>query len=325
MKILVTGANGQVGYELLRALWKSPPLQGEGLGGDGFALGAPAGRKPIPTPALPLKGREKSSTRHEIIPATRTGALEDGTSCKRIDLADPDDLAEALDRIAPDLIVNAAAYTAVDRAEDEPGLAMRVNGEAVGGIGAWAAAHGARVVHYSTDYVFDGRATRPYREDDTTHPLGAYGRSKLAGEIALRDSGARHLILRTAWVYGARGHNFLRTMLRLGAERDELRVVDDQVGAPTSAALIADVTAEVTGRWFAEDDAASSGFDGTYHLVTGGSTSWCGFARAIFERAAPVSTSRARGRAIPLRATRAFASLRPSQAKGEDGHRKWTL
>jgi dTDP-4-dehydrorhamnose reductase len=257
-----------------------------------------------------LKGREKSSTRREIIPATRTGALEDGTSCKRIDLADPDDLAEALDRIAPDLIVNAAAYTAVDRAEDEPGLAMRVNGEAVGGIGAWAAAHGARVVHYSTDYVFDGRATRPYREDDTTHPLGAYGRSKLAGEIALRDSGARHLILRTAWVYGARGQNFLRTMLRLGAERDELRVVDDQVGAPTSAALIADVTAEVTGRWFAEDDAASSGFDGTYHLVTAGSTSWCGFARAIFERAAVGDVPPAQGKAIPRNS--------PSQAKGKE-------
>ncbi|MGH8214443.1 MAG: dTDP-4-dehydrorhamnose reductase [Rhodanobacteraceae bacterium] len=255
----------------------------------------------------------------EVIPATRDGVLEDGTTCERIDLADLDDLHSALDRIAPDLIVNAAAYTAVDRAEDESALAMRVNGDAVGAIGTWAAAHGARVVHYSTDYVFDGRATRPYREDDPTHPLGVYGSTKLAGEVALRDSGARHLILRTAWVYGARGHNFLRTMLRLGAERDELRVVDDQVGAPTSAALIAEVTAEVIARWLAADDAASRRRDGTYHIVASGSTSWCGFARAIFERAAPVNASGTEGKAIPVgRASRAFASLRPSQAEEEE-------
>jgi dTDP-4-dehydrorhamnose reductase len=142
-------------------------------------------------------------------------------------------------------------------------------------------------VHYSTDYVFDGEATRPYREDDPTHPVGAYGRSKLAGEIALRDSGARHLMFRTAWVYGARGHNFLRTMLRLGAERDELRVVDDQIGAPTSAKLIAEVTAHAVARWFDpnETNDESTRLDGTYHLVASGQTSWCGFARAIFERA----------------------------------------
>jgi dTDP-4-dehydrorhamnose reductase len=304
VKILVTGANGQVGHELLRALAK-----------ERIPLGPPSQAKGEKEHPLPQAGGRRVAAggctpREKIIAATRTGALEDGTSCERIDLADPDGLAQALDRIAPDLIVNAAAYTAVDRAEDEPGLAMRVNADAVGAIGAWAAAHGARVVHYSTDYVFDGGATRPYREDDPTHPLGAYGRSKLAGEIALRDSGARHLILRTAWVYGARGHNFLRTMLRLGAERDELRVVDDQIGAPTSAALIADVTAAVVDRWFAWDDAASSGLDGTYHLVTTGSTSWCGFARAIFERTTMGSGSRTRGKAIPLEP--------PSQAKGEE-------
>jgi dTDP-4-dehydrorhamnose reductase len=303
MKILVTGANGQVGHELLRALAKSAspsvPLPAEG-GSQSHPLRNEGGRRVA----------AGGCTQHEIIPATRTGALEDGSWCERIDLADSAGLAQALDRIQPDLIVNAAAYTAVDRAEDEPGLAMRVNGDAVGEIGGWAAAHGARVVHYSTDYVFDGRAMHPYREDDATHPLGAYGRSKLAGEIALRASGTRHLILRTAWVYGARGHNFLRTMLRLGAERDELRVVDDQVGAPTSAALIADVTAEVAGRWFAADDAASLGLDGTYHLVTAGSTSWCGFARAIFERAVVGSGSRTPRKAIPLDP--------PSQAKGEE-------
>ena len=149
-------------------------------------------------------------------------------------------------------------------------------------LGKWAKRNDARVVHYSTDYVFDGAATRAYREDDTTHPASAYGRSKLVGEIALSESGARHLIFRTAWVYAARGQNFLRTMLRLGAERDELRVVDDQVGAPTPARLIADVTAQAIAQW-REDGTPTR--DGVYHLVASGCTSWCGFARTIFERA----------------------------------------
>jgi dTDP-4-dehydrorhamnose reductase len=291
MKILVTGANGQVGHELLRAL-----------------LGA--ARDPNPHPALlaTLSRRERETKMNpspagrgagvrvrssEIIPATRDGTLEAAfldearvAACERMDLADIDDLHTALDRIAPDLIVNAAAYTAVDRAEDEPELAMRVNADAVGAIGAWAARNSARVVHYSTDYVFDGSATRPYLEDDAPHPLGVYGRSKLAGELALRESGARRLILRTAWVYGARGHNFLRTMLRLAAERDEFRVVDDQVGAPTSARLIADTTARAVERWFDRDGETGAALDGTYHLVAAGQVSWCGFARAIFERGA---------------------------------------
>jgi dTDP-4-dehydrorhamnose reductase len=244
MRILITGANGQVGHELLGA----------------FA---------------------DAAGEREIIPATRGGTLEGGTGCEPVDLAVFDGLIEALDRIAPDVIVNAAAYTAVDRAEDEPELAQRINGDAPGVLGAWAKRHGARVVHYSTDYVFDGGATQPYRETDATHPVSVYGRSKLAGEIALRDSGARHLILRTAWVYAARGHNFLRTMLRLGAERDELRVVDDQVGAPTPARLIAEITAQVVAQW-SNDGAAT---DGVYHVVASGQTSWCGFARAILERA----------------------------------------
>jgi dTDP-4-dehydrorhamnose reductase len=264
MRILVTGASGQIGHELLRAL-------------------ADVGAHPCAT------GRQQAGSYEEpmVVPATRDGKLEDGAPCQRIDLADLAGLRDALDRIAPDLILNAAAYTAVDRAEDEEALAMRVNGDAVGALGAWAQRHGARVVHYSTDYVFDGNAARPYREDDPTRPVGAYGRSKLAGEIALRDSGARHLMFRTAWVYGAHGHNFLRTMLRLGAERDELRVVDDQVGAPTPARLVADVTAQAVARWFDPDatNGGSARFDGTYHLVASGRTSWCGFARAIFERA----------------------------------------
>lgn len=260
MRVLVTGANGQVGYELLQAL---------------AVVGA----------RLRATGRRQGGSYEEptlVLPATRSGTLEDGTACERLDLADPDGLPRSLDRIAPDLIVNAAAYTAVDRAEDEPAIAQRINGDAVGVLGAWAKQRGARVVHYSTDYVFDGSAKQPYREDDATHPVSAYGRSKLAGEIALRDSGARHLIFRTAWVYAARGHNFLRTMLRLGAERDELRIVDDQTGAPTPARLIADVTARVVAQWCGDDTPKR---DGVYNLVASGQTSWCGFARAIFERA----------------------------------------
>lgn len=316
MKILVTGANGQVGHELLRALAESPPLQGQDLRGDGPDVDATSNI--ILTPACPSKGREGSSAPREVIPATRDGTLEGAAfldqpriaACERIDLTDIDSLHDALDRIVPDLIVNAAAYTAVDRAEDEPELAMRINADAVGAIGAWAARHGARVVHYSTDYVFDGSATRPYPEDDATNPLGAYGRSKLAGEWALRESGARHLILRTAWVYAARGHNFLRTMLRLAAERDELRVVDDQVGAPTSARLIADTTARTVERWFDLDGETGAALDGTYHLVAAGQTSWCGFARAIFERAGRVGIL---GRTPRLQAIR--TADHPTRAK----------
>ncbi|TAN08561.1 MAG: dTDP-4-dehydrorhamnose reductase [Rhodanobacteraceae bacterium] len=303
--MLVTGANGQVGHELLRVLVKQPspsiPLRSEGgrksppslakgvapqARGDAHLLRNEGGRRAAAGGCRPPLCK--------IVPATRTGALEDGTPCERVDLADPDGMRDALDRIAPDIILNAAAYTAVDRAEDEPELAQRSNGDAPGVLGAWAKQHGARVVHYSTDYVFDGNASRPYREDDATHPVSVYGRSKLAGELALRDSGARHLILRTAWVYAARGHNFLRTILRLGAERDVLRVVDDQIGAPTSARLIAEVTARVVAQWCAPPSAGRGSMrsiggmptlDGTYHLVTSGQTSWCGFARAIFERA----------------------------------------
>ena len=241
MKILLLGANGQVGHELRRAL-------------------APLG---------------------EVVAATRDGQLADGAPCVTADLADAASLARALDAARADVIVNAAAYTAVDRAEDEPGLAERINGAAVGEIGAWAAKHGARVVHFSTDYVFDGASSRPYREDDTTAPLGTYGRTKLAGERALQASGAPHLILRTSWVYAARGHNFLRTMLRLGGERDELAVVDDQTGAPTPAHGLADATAAALRRW-AVDDAPASGL---FHLTAGGECTWCGFAKAIFDRA----------------------------------------
>ncbi len=260
--ILLLGANGQVGHALR------------------FALRNTASE------LRPVFPRRTAAPHNGLICATRDGKL-DGTECERIDLTDLEGLRAKLDRIDPDLIVNAAAYTAVDRAEDEPDLAMRVNAQAVGVLGEWAARHDARVLHYSTDYVFDGKAKSPYREDDTPHPLGAYGRSKLAGELALRASGCSHLILRTAWVYAPRGHNFLRTMLRLAGERGTLRVVDDQIGAPTPAELIARVTAQIIPRWFNVDhgDMTEHSLDGVYHLTSTGETSWCEFARAIFVRA----------------------------------------
>lgn len=254
MKILVLGANGQVGYELVRTL-------------------------------TPLA---------DVVAATRDGSA--GTL--RADLANTDALAAALDEARADVVVNAAAYTAVDRAEDEPDIADRINHRAVGEIGAWAKRNGTRVVHYSTDYVFDGSSTRPYREDDATAPLGAYGRSKLAGEDALRASGARHLMVRTAWVYAARGHNFLRTMLRLAGERDELRVVDDQVGAPTPASLIASATAMMLRPWLADGDDARR--DGTYHVVSSGQCSWFAFAEAIVTEAAAAGRIAKKPRVSPI-------------------------
>ena len=237
MRLLLVGANGQVGHALLRSL-------------------APLG---------------------EVVATTRTGRLDDGAACETLDLADLDAIAPLVARVRPDAVVNAAAYTAVDRAEDEAELAFRINAQATERL-AIACAHGdVPLVHYSTDYVFDGRGSRPYREDDPTAPLGVYGQSKREGEVAIARSGARHLILRTAWVYGLHGHNFLRTMLRVGAERDELRVVADQHGCPTPAWLIADTTAAILRHGIAES--------GTRHLVAGGQTTWHGFADAIFDDA----------------------------------------
>lgn len=234
MTVVVFGANGQVGRELLRA----------------------------------LAGAER------LVAATRSGTLADGRPCAQADFAEADQALALLERERPAAVVNAAAYTAVDRAESEPEAAYAANAHAPGAIAGWCAAHGVPLVHYSTDYVFDGRGERPYRVDDPTAPLGVYGASKLAGEDAIRAAGGRHLIFRTAWVYAAHGHNFLRTMLRLGAERDALRVVADQVGTPTPAALIADVTAQAL--------AAAGERSGTWHLTAAGRTSWHGFAEAIF-------------------------------------------
>lgn len=202
-----------------------------------------------------------------------------------MDLASPDSIRAAVRRVAPELIFNPAAYTAVDRAESEPDEAMRINGIAPGVFGEEAARLGAWLVHYSTDYVFDGSGTRPWREDDPTGPLGVYGRTKLAGEQAVAASGCRHLILRTSWVYSLRGRNFLTTMHRLACERDELRVVDDQVGAPTSSAALAAAGAALARRLRADPPPEG----GIFHMSCAGEVSWCGFARAIVGRLDAVS------------------------------------
>lgn len=237
MRILLLGANGQLGRELRRTL-------------------APLG---------------------EVACVTRDGRLDDGAPCEAADFDVPASLPALVGRIAPDVVVNAAAWTDVDRAEAEREAAFRVNALAPAALARACAAHGALLVHYSTDYVFDGRAGRPYREDDPPAPLSAYGESKLAGERAILDSGARHLVLRTAWLYSASGRNFLRAILDLARERDAFPVVDDQVGCPTPAALVAEVTARLLSR----GQAAT----GILHVATRGGTSRHGFASAIVEGA----------------------------------------
>lgn len=212
----------------------------------------------------------------DLVVTTRSGLI-DGQECAAADFDRPQSLASVLDQVKPELIINAAAYTAVDAAENDADAAWRANAEAPAQIAAWCARHDVPLVHYSTDYVFDGQGRQPYREDDATAPLGVYGASKRAGEEAIIASGAPYLIFRTAWVYASHGKNFLRTMLRLGAERERLGVVDDQIGTPTSAALIARMTLQ----------ALQSGQlqSGIWHLVADGQTSWHGFAREIFAQA----------------------------------------
>jgi dTDP-4-dehydrorhamnose reductase len=243
-RILLLGADGQVGWELRRAL-------------------------------LPLG---------EVLPLNRAEA----------DLGDVSALRAVLDRTRPQFIVNAAAYTAVDKAETEAELAHGINAAAPGLLAAWAAEHNAMLVHYSTDYVFDGAKPAPgsYTEADTPNPQSAYGRSKLAGEQAITASGCRHLILRTSWVYAARGGNFAKTMLKLAAQRDNLRVIADQFGAPTSAELLADVTALLLHR-LRTDPALAQQASGLYHLTAQGSTSWHGYAQFVIAAAA--------ARGLPLR------------------------
>jgi dTDP-4-dehydrorhamnose reductase len=203
------------------------------------------------------------------------------------DLARPGELPGILDAMAPDLIVNPAAYTAVDRAEDERELAYRVNAEAPRAIAYWAAFHDVPMVHFSTDYVFDGSGDRPWREDDPTAPLSVYGASKLAGESAVRKAGGSHLIVRTSWVFASKGKNFLNTIARLARERSELRIVADQVGAPTSARSLAEGLTSVLGvTAIGGRGEIVQRFDtakGLIHMSTSGETSWHGFACAIIE------------------------------------------
>ncbi|MFC7520597.1 dTDP-4-dehydrorhamnose reductase [Xanthomonas populi] len=253
MTTLVFGANGQVGTQLLRALAVDGAVQA----------------------------------------TTRSGQLPDGTACETADFDSPNTLTALLDRISPSRVVNAAAYTAVDRAEQDRDSAMRANAEAPAVIAHWCAAHNVPLVHYSTDYVFDGQGEAPYPEEAPTSPLGVYGETKLAGEDAVRATGAQHLILRTAWVYASHGANFLRTMLRVGAERDELRVVADQIGTPTPAALIADVTSQLLRQ-------RSANTSGTWHLTAAGQTSWHGFAEAIFEEAVSKGLLSRAPRVVPI-------------------------
>ena len=196
------------------------------------------------------------------------------------DLADPVQVQAALEQHEPEVIVNAAAYTAVDQAETDQALARRINVDAVAELALYAREMGSLLVHYSTDYVFDGTKPDAYVEDDITHPLSVYGQTKLDGEHKIRDALCRHLIFRTSWVYAARGGNFAKTMLRLAQERTALNVIDDQVGAPTSAELIADVTAHAL-----RDVLSGRAPGGTYHLAAAGETSWYGYASLVIERA----------------------------------------
>ena len=203
------------------------------------------------------------------------------------DLANVGAIAAALTSTRPDVIVSAAAYTAVDKAESEPELAFAVNAEAPRAIAAAAAQLGVPVVHLSTDYVFDGAKPTPYFEDDATGPLGVYGKSKLAGEAAVRSTAVDHAILRTAWVYSPFGNNFLKTMLRVAKDRPVLRVVDDQNGTPTSALDIADAILAISRNMTARPD--DQGLRGTFHLVGTGEASWADFATEIFARSAALS------------------------------------
>ena len=232
MRILLTGANGQLGHELQR--WLAP-------------LGS-------------------------VVACTRA----------ECDLERPEQIREVVRRAAPDLIINPAAYTAVDKAESEPARAEAVNRDAVAVLAEEAKRLGATIVHYSTDYVFDGAKAGWYLEEDAAAPLGVYGRTKWEGEEVLRASGVSHLILRTSWVVGTHGANFARTMLRLAATHETVRVVADQVGAPTSTALIGEVTVALL-RQMAAGTAGSPA--GTYHLAAAGETSWHGYAQVVFAAA----------------------------------------
>lgn len=228
MKILVTGKNGQVGFELMRSL-------------------APLGT---------------------VV----------GVDIDECDLQDIFAVERLLDKVQPELIVNPAAYTAVDKAESEPALAHSINAKAPEVMAQYAGRHNIPIIHYSTDYVFDGLKEGEYLETDEVNPQSVYGKTKALGEAAVRNNAPKHIILRTSWVFGSHGGNFLKTILKLAQERDKLSIVSDQVGSPTSAALLADVTAEIVKQLF-EPGAVQK--YGTYHLVSEGETSWHGYAQMV--------------------------------------------
>ena len=235
----------------------------------------------------------------EVVALQRDAAANPPGLCGNLE--DEEALARTVRAVAPTVIVNAAAYTAVDKAESDAERARTVNATSPGLLAREAAALGAWLVHYSTDYVFDGSGEQPWHEDDATAPLSVYGRTKWEGEQAIRTSGCHHLILRTSWVYSARGGNFAKTMLRLAAERDELKVINDQIGTPTGADLLADVTALVLHRLQMRPE-----LGGTYHCVAEGQASWHGYARHVIEWA------RAHGRPIQV----APEAVRPIPTSG---------
>jgi dTDP-4-dehydrorhamnose reductase len=267
MKILLLGANGQVGWECQRSL-------------SIFA-------------SLAVHDR------------------------KTADFLDLSALRQLVRTVQPDVIVNAAAYTAVDQAEVDSETAYKINTEAVSVLASEAKALGACLVHYSTDYVFDGDKDGRYHEDDTTNPQSVYGKSKLDGELAIVESGCHYFIFRTSWVFASRGNNFAKTMIKLATERDELRVVADQVGAPTSAELIADVTARVVDRLRQQSSFAGQ-HSGIYNLVASGDTSWHGFAQRVLEKASALGLDlRVTPREIAAISTAEFPrpAVRPSNSR----------
>lgn len=231
-KILVTGMNGQVGFELMKTL-------------------APLGK---------------------VI----------GVDVKECDLAQSAMIDALLDRVKPDIIVNPAAYTAVDKAESEPTVAHAINAQAPKTLARQASRRNIPIIHFSTDYIFDGTKEESYVEDDTPNPKSVYGKTKWLGEEAVRQNAAKHVILRASWVFGAHGVNFLKTMLKLSKERDKMSIVSDQIGAPTSARMLAEVTAEIVKQLLQEFSYRKYG---TYHLVADGETSWYGYAKYVVEQA----------------------------------------